>query len=340
MNPSNLHKNSPVHLYYLSSPLSPKLRGIELPRPSAHAKLYCKRTCSQISWAVLRAAQAPITRKPICHKNLALAPYCPVDALQRPRFAPHSPVFASIFPAGHPQFCEGRRRPTGTGMERQSKVQGRRHRPEAGGWRGKGSSKFTRRWRVPSSKFQGERTTAGTLRSRRAGTQGRLRWASVVGRARGSAFCFLRSTLSLRFRVEACPADSVDLGFSIVRPTAGKLAPRGCRCFKPRQGRLRVATGASPWTGCLPFPILEPRQGRLNHTFTGGHHGAYLFLSSRPHRFQEGYGAFSVSPSNTDAVMEYIRGQEEHHRRITFEEEFIALLARHGIAHDAERVWG
>ena len=56
--------------------------------------------------------------------------------------------------------------------------------------------------------------------------------------------------------------------------------------------------------------------------------------------WQEGYGAFSVSPSNTDAVMEYIRGQEEHHRRITFEEEFIALLARHGMAHEAERVWG
>ena len=41
---------------------------------------------------------------------------------------------------------------------------------------------------------------------------------------------------------------------------------------------------------------------------------------------QAGYGAFSVSQSNVPAVVKYIRDQEQHHRKISFQEEFIALL--------------
>ena len=55
--------------------------------------------------------------------------------------------------------------------------------------------------------------------------------------------------------------------------------------------------------------------------------------------WQEGYGAFSVSPSNADAVERYIRGQEAHHKRMTFQEEFVALLKRHGIEYDPATVW-
>ena len=47
--------------------------------------------------------------------------------------------------------------------------------------------------------------------------------------------------------------------------------------------------------------------------------------------WQEGYGAFSVSPSNVDAVRRYIQNQPEHHRRHSFEEEFLALLEKAGI---------
>ncbi|MGB7555584.1 MAG: hypothetical protein WBM04_14520 [Candidatus Korobacteraceae bacterium] len=47
--------------------------------------------------------------------------------------------------------------------------------------------------------------------------------------------------------------------------------------------------------------------------------------------WQEGYGAFSVSPSNVDAVRHYIQNQPEHHRRHSFEEEFLALLEKAGI---------
>ena len=46
--------------------------------------------------------------------------------------------------------------------------------------------------------------------------------------------------------------------------------------------------------------------------------------------WQLGYGAFSVSKSNVAEVTDYIRNQEEHHRKITYEEEFLGLLRKHG----------
>jgi REP element-mobilizing transposase RayT len=55
--------------------------------------------------------------------------------------------------------------------------------------------------------------------------------------------------------------------------------------------------------------------------------------------WQEGYGAFSVSQSNVPEVAAYIRGQPEHHKKMTFEEEFVVLLNRHGIQYDPRYVW-
>lgn len=63
------------------------------------------------------------------------------------------------------------------------------------------------------------------------------------------------------------------------------------------------------------------------------------FPSSRDFAWQRGYGTFSVSKSNLTAVREYIERQEEHHKRQTFQEEFIALLERHGIEYDPKYVW-
>src|SRR5258708_1085360 len=47
--------------------------------------------------------------------------------------------------------------------------------------------------------------------------------------------------------------------------------------------------------------------------------------------WQEGYGAFSVSASNVAVVAKYICNQQEHHKKISFEDEFLALLKKHGI---------
>lgn len=50
--------------------------------------------------------------------------------------------------------------------------------------------------------------------------------------------------------------------------------------------------------------------------------------------WQRGYGAFSVSKSTLDAVARYVRNQEAHHRKMNYEQEFIALLEKHGVAYD------
>ena len=55
--------------------------------------------------------------------------------------------------------------------------------------------------------------------------------------------------------------------------------------------------------------------------------------------WQRGYGVFSVSPSQLDAVMRYIDVQQEHHRTKTFQEEYRQLLDRHGIGFDERYVW-
>jgi REP element-mobilizing transposase RayT len=63
------------------------------------------------------------------------------------------------------------------------------------------------------------------------------------------------------------------------------------------------------------------------------------FPEEQDFAWQEGYGAFSVSESNAEKVREYIANQIEHHRKMTFEEEFVALLKRHGIDYDPRHIW-
>ena len=55
--------------------------------------------------------------------------------------------------------------------------------------------------------------------------------------------------------------------------------------------------------------------------------------------WQGGYAAFSVSESNRTAVIRYIRDQGPHHRRISFQDEFLALLRKHGVEFDERYVW-
>jgi putative transposase len=55
--------------------------------------------------------------------------------------------------------------------------------------------------------------------------------------------------------------------------------------------------------------------------------------------WQEGYGAFSVSASQTDGVVAYIENQPAHHARRNYEEEFVELLRRYGISYDPAYVF-
>ena len=56
--------------------------------------------------------------------------------------------------------------------------------------------------------------------------------------------------------------------------------------------------------------------------------------------WQTGYGAFSVSESQVKVVERYIASQEEHHRKRSFQEEYLELLKKHGLDFDERYVLG
>jgi REP element-mobilizing transposase RayT len=55
--------------------------------------------------------------------------------------------------------------------------------------------------------------------------------------------------------------------------------------------------------------------------------------------WQGGYGAFSISPGHVKGLTDYIANQEEHHKKETFQEEFLRLLGLYGIEFDERYVW-
>jgi len=59
----------------------------------------------------------------------------------------------------------------------------------------------------------------------------------------------------------------------------------------------------------------------------------------RSFAWQGGYGAFSVSESRRAAVIRYILDQAQHHRRISFQDEFLALLKNHRVEFDERYLW-
>jgi REP element-mobilizing transposase RayT len=55
--------------------------------------------------------------------------------------------------------------------------------------------------------------------------------------------------------------------------------------------------------------------------------------------WQDGYGAFSVRPSDVEVVIAYIERQKEHHEKKTFEHEYRAFLKKYGVEYDERYVW-
>ncbi|MCY7420901.1 MAG: IS200/IS605 family transposase [Chitinophagaceae bacterium] len=55
--------------------------------------------------------------------------------------------------------------------------------------------------------------------------------------------------------------------------------------------------------------------------------------------WQDGYGAFSVNPSEVDTVIAYISNQHEHHKKTTFQDEYRAFLKKYKVDYDERYVW-
>ncbi len=59
----------------------------------------------------------------------------------------------------------------------------------------------------------------------------------------------------------------------------------------------------------------------------------------RGFHWQDGYGAFSIGESQVRTVTDYIRGQKERHKTLTFKDELVALAERYGVAFDPRYLW-
>lgn len=55
--------------------------------------------------------------------------------------------------------------------------------------------------------------------------------------------------------------------------------------------------------------------------------------------WQNGYGIFSVNPVESNLVVQYIENQAQHHKKISFQDEFRAFLKKHKIEYDERYVW-
>jgi len=55
--------------------------------------------------------------------------------------------------------------------------------------------------------------------------------------------------------------------------------------------------------------------------------------------WQGGYGWFSVGPADLDGAVVYVRNQKEHHKEVSFEDEFRAFLRKYGVEYDERYVW-
>ncbi|MEN8117353.1 MAG: transposase [Bacteroidota bacterium] len=55
--------------------------------------------------------------------------------------------------------------------------------------------------------------------------------------------------------------------------------------------------------------------------------------------WQGGYGGFSVSPSLHDTTKRYIENQEQHHKKVSFKEEYLMFLKEYGIDYDEKYLW-
>jgi len=86
-----------------------------------------------------------------------------------------------------------------------------------------------------------------------------------------------------------------------------------------------------------PDLSLSDAMRKLKSVSSGWVHDT--FPGSRDFGWQKVYSAFAVSPSDTLSVERYIDSQEEHHRRVTFEEELVALLKENGIEYDPRYLW-
>ena len=109
---------------------------------------------------------------------------------------------------------------------------------------------------------------------------------------------------------------------------------------RPR-GRLRAIGGVSDHVHIVTTLPRTLSQAQLVEQIkkTSSKWIKELNASYRGFFWQRGYGVFSVSPSQFEALRQYVNAQQEHHRTRTFQEEYRELLHKHGLDFDERYVW-
>ena len=74
--------------------------------------------------------------------------------------------------------------------------------------------------------------------------------------------------------------------------------------------------------------------------FLKGSSSKWINETAEEFAWQEGYGAFSVSASQTAYVVQYIQNQRTHHEKKSYEDEFVEFLKRYGISFEPAHVLG
>ncbi|MBN1943141.1 MAG: IS200/IS605 family transposase [Phycisphaerae bacterium] len=130
------------------------------------------------------------------------------------------------------------------------------------------------------------------------------------------------------------PFLSDDILPRLIKYTGGILRELGGRMIEAggAEDHLHVMTILPP-TVAVANVIRDVKSGT-----SGWVH--QTFPQHQDFHWQDGYAAFTVSHSAIPKVLKYIRGQQDHHRKMTFEEELRALLKRHGIVFDERFING
>jgi REP element-mobilizing transposase RayT len=130
---------------------------------------------------------------------------------------------------------------------------------------------------------------------------------------------------STKDRVPALVADKRE---ELFRYIWGILKNKDCHLYRINgvEDHLHLFTSLHP-TICLSDLVKAVKTSTAKWIKEKGVFPAFT-------HWQHGYGAFTISHGDKDAVIEYIKNQEEHHKRVTFSDEFREMLVKFGVQFD------
>ena len=123
---------------------------------------------------------------------------------------------------------------------------------------------------------------------------------------------------------------------------AGRLFPYMGGIVRERNGAPLIINGPADHVHLLlSIPATESIAELLRVVKANSSRWVHeQFPARKRFGWQAGYAAFTVSGSRAADVTEYIARQQEHHRLVSYQEEFLTFLRKHGITYDARELWG